>query len=503
MIAGSLPRMDFLILSPPVTPPSEPPCGAFLLAAGLTARGFDAGLLDLSLELFHRELEDSPPATWSGINYLLQSYPYTPMHHRSVTGHLHRHLGRFEARHPGWRLTLMDIAAPSRVHDPVALKTHLETASPFASLWQEVLGPALDHLKPNKTLISLAYLSQLPATIDMVRFLMNRGITPIVGGSLPKSLVQTGHGIHSLEAVFPRISTGDGSALIQETGERLLDRLAWPRMVSENPYLSSRPIVPLTLSSGCFWNRCLFCPDRGLPFRSVPTAALEGFMATIPHTVMKRPPVIHLVDSAIPPGALRDFLPLSKAAGTDFFGFARPTKQLLRGGLLQEASDSGCLMLQLGAESGSRPLMDRYRKGLDPGEAGEVVAEASRQGILNYLYLLFGLPGETEADLRKTLDFVAQRAGHIDFLNLSLFNLPRFCELSEKADAFGIRIRDFPGEDDGIRLYWPFTSNGTDPRDQARRFLKRDFRAHPSIREITLRTPRWFRAAHLALMKPR
>jgi hypothetical protein len=496
--------MDFLILSPPVTTPSEPPCGAFLLAAGLAARGADVGMLDLSLEFFHRLFENADATTRSSMTYLWRAIKgYAPMTHRSVTGHLHRHLGRLEGRFSGWRLTLMDIAPPERIHDPRALVSLFERRpSPFEALWGAVLAPALDALKPKNILISLAYLSQLPAAVDLVRFLKTRGIVPLVGGSLPKSLSVTGHGIESLRAVFPRIATGDGMTLLDENEgtERLLDDLTWPRLVSEKPYFTARPVIPLALSSGCFWNRCLFCPDRNLPFGRVPEPALDKFMRAIPKSVLAARPLIHLVDSSLPPSALRAFLPLSSDAGTGFFGFARPTRHLLKDGLLADSAKSGCRMLQLGVESGSKILLDRYQKGIDPGEAREVIRESAHQGIRNYAYLLFGLPGETPRDLQKTLAFTLDNAGDIDFLNLSLFNLPRYCELSEKAPAFGIDIQDFPGQDQGIRLYRPFTARGVDTRQQARDFLKSVFKAHPTIREIHLRTPRWLRAAHLALM---
>jgi radical SAM superfamily enzyme YgiQ (UPF0313 family) len=323
-----------------------------------------------------------------------------------------------------------------------------------------------------------------------------------VGGSLPTSLAATGHGLASLETVFEKIVLGDGTALLHGTDTgHMLDRLAWPHIVSSKPYLSCRPFIPLALSSGCFWNRCLFCPDRGVPFHKVPEATLARFLETIPEAILVKGPVIHLLDSALPPSLLRRFLPHVKAAGAGFFGFARPTAKLAEAGLLEEAAKSGCLMLQLGAEGGSKPLLDRYQKGIDPEEAKAVVTEAAAHGIRTYLYLLFGLPGETEKDLEMTLDMVSGAADSVDFLNLSLFNLPRFSELTTRAPELGIEIHDFPGEDGLIRLYWPFTANGVDSRKQARAFLKTRFKKDESIKEARLRTPRWLRAAHLALMQ--
>ena len=84
---------------------------------------------------------------------------------------------------------------------------------------------------------------------------------------------------------------------------------------------------------------------------------------------------------------------------------------------------------------------------------------------------------------------------------MSLFNLPRYCELSHKAAEEGIAITDFPDDRELIRLYWPFTVDGRSPRNDARDFLKQRFDTDPAVRAARLRTPRWLRAAHLALMR--
>lgn len=500
-----MPPMDFLVLSPPVIPPSEPPSGAFLLAAGLSGHGFDTGLLDLSIAFFHQLLQKPTPAQDTALRYLTDTpNGYTPAAHRSATGHLHAAVSKFGDHFPNWKLTLMDIAPPGRVHHPrTLLQLQKASPSPFQSVYETTLVPMLEKHRPRRVLISLAYLSQLPAAIDLQLFLTDCGIAPIVGGSLPSSLHATGCGFESLQAVFPNIQVGDGRALYSECNdERHLDRLSWPTLLSEAAYFSSRPIIPLVLSSGCFWNKCLFCPDRDLPYHALSDQTISDFIGTIPAPILNLRPVIHLLDSALPPKSLRDFLPVAAAHNLNFFGFARPTNHLLKDNLLEKAAEAGCLMLQLGAEGGSEALLARFNKGISPAESSEVIARAAAAGIRTYVYLLFGLPGETQVDLDHTLRWAAEIGPSIDFLNLSLFNLPRYCELADRGAEFCIDLRDYPddAEETGIRLYRPFRADGVDPKEQARKFLK-TFRQHPALRPAHFQTPRWFRAAHLALMK--
>ena len=549
--------MDFLVVSPPVCTPAEPPSGAFTLAAGLCGRGYEAGLLDLSAlffrHLFSQRLSSRSPQRRSdpveaALRYLVESREgFDPLSHRSALGVLHNHLKGMGQKHPGWRFTLMDVTPPQRIHDPLALWEALgRERSPFEGLFQGPLTRALTRHRPNQVLVSLAYLSQLPGTLALVRFLKAQGYDPVVGGSLLNSLELTGHGLDLLGKVLPHIVTGDGLSLVRDRrpssakggGERLVDRLLFPQMVScdegwgEAPrgpggspgesagstdagtystddeplssaelYLSPHPVIPLPLSTGCFWRQCLFCPDGQMPFHAVPTKALEAFVRSVPESWKDRRPVFHLIDSALPPKKLRAFLPLARELGAGFYGFARPSEELLKDDLLGGAAESGCLMLQLGVESGSRRLLDTYKKGIDPAVSARVLSEAAAAGIRTYAYLLMGLPGETEEHRRATLKLLERHGEEVDFLNLSLFNLPRSCSLVEHREAFGIEIEEFPGDDGALRLYYPFTVENGSPRREARRFLKETFWPHPTVHAIQLRTPRWLRAAHLAMMR--
>ena len=80
-------------------------------------------------------------------------------------------------------------------------------------------------------------------------------------------------------------------------------------------------------------------------------------------------------------------------------------------------------MLQTGAESGSIGILQRFMKGFSPETAERVITRVSDSGMRNYVYLLFGLPGETEEDRELTLDMIRRLKGKIDYMNLSVFNL--------------------------------------------------------------------------------
>ena len=81
-------------------------------------------------------------------------------------------------------------------------------------------------------------------------------------------------------------------------------------------------------------------------------------------------------------------------------------------------------MLKLGLESGDQGVLDRMGKGIDLGTAARVLSSLRQAGIAVYCYLLFGTPGETALEARRTLEFVVRHREAIGFLNLAVFTMP-------------------------------------------------------------------------------
>ena len=491
------------VIVPPVITPSEVPAGAFMLASGLMARGVEAPIHDLSLGFFlwlfgsHGHQTGYPNCS-PALEYLRNPEEgfYTPHKHRSCCGVLQSALKKYAGDFPGWKLSLMDSAPPGMVHSTNGLcKLAEEGRTPFSEYLHHWFRKQGDTFQ--RALVSLSYISQLPAAVEVAHLLKSNGKRVTVGGSLPAALKQTGRGIELLEGCFDELLTDDGRSLVNENGP-LMSKLEWPVFAMEQKYLSSSQFIPFPLTTGCIWNRCLFCPDRDKPYTDIPGKNLENLLQRT-----SGDSIVHLIDSAIPPSGLRSILPLLKEMSSGFYGFARPEAALLEPGLLRDYRDAGCIMLQTGVESGSEEILRRFAKGFLPGTAEKVVKASHGEGILNYVYLLFGLPGETEFDRNSTLDLVKRVDREIDYMNISVFNLPEKSELTERAEEFGIQSGEYDPSSSVLRFYRPFRMiNGSDPRTEARNYLNNVFRKEPSVERILMQTPKWFRAGHMALMKP-
>jgi anaerobic magnesium-protoporphyrin IX monomethyl ester cyclase len=80
---------------------------------------------------------------------------------------------------------------------------------------------------------------------------------------------------------------------------------------------------------------------------------------------------------------------------------------------------AGCIQVQIGIESGNQGQLDRMNKRATVAQGLRALASCHETGITTFISLILGYPGETEATLRDSLDFV--REARPDFVYLSPF----------------------------------------------------------------------------------
>ena len=73
--------------------------------------------------------------------------------------------------------------------------------------------------------------------------------------------------------------------------------------------------------------------------------------------------------------------------------------------MLQMMGKAGNWLISWGIESGNEQILKHARKGAYPDKAKRALVWAKKAGIKNWGYFIIGLPGETEATIRQTIDF--------------------------------------------------------------------------------------------------
>lgn len=87
--------------------------------------------------------------------------------------------------------------------------------------------------------------------------------------------------------------------------------------------------------------------------------------------------------------------------------------------LLQALKNAGCLQLSLGIETGDPDLIKVHKPGVNLDEVRYTVERIQARGLRAKGLFMMGLPGETEASIRRTSDFVLSLG--LDDMNMSKF----------------------------------------------------------------------------------
>lgn len=499
-----------LLIYPPLAKPCEAPAGIAGLAGTLRGHGLDCTLLDANLEGQFFLLGQQPPAkdTWTkracrgvgdNLDRLRTPEIYTnPARYQRAVADLNRVLEQVGITH---RLALnlanyQDAAAsPLKSADLLQLAGHPED-NIFFPWFAERLPRILEATSPQMVGFSLNYLSQAPTTFAMIGFL--KRIAPnlpiVAGGGLITSWLRNPAWNNPFAELIDHLVAGPGERpLLKLLGVADNGRHHTPDFQDLHPnrYLAPGFILPYAASSGCYWNRCSFCPEKAEenPYHCLSTDTVMEDLATLCRKT--RPSLIHFLDNAITPALMTRLIASPPAA--PWYGFARVSPRLADPEFCQGLRRSGCLMLKLGIESGDQDVLDAMDKGIDLQMVARALTALEQAGIATYVYLLFGTPSEGVAQARKTLDFVVAHQSAITFLNLAVFNMP-----VASPEAADLQTHDFYEGD--LSLYSDFVHPQGWGRKEIRTFLDREFKRHPAVIPILQRDPPLFTSNHAPFM---
>jgi anaerobic magnesium-protoporphyrin IX monomethyl ester cyclase len=154
---------------------------------------------------------------------------------------------------------------------------------------------------------------------------------------------------------------------------------------------------------------------------------------------------------------------------------------------------AGCRLISWGIESGNEQILKHARKGAYPDKAERALRWAKKAGIMNWGYFIIGLPGETEATIRQTIDFAKKLP-----LDIALFHVaapypgtPFFFEVVEnkwfrpgtrweQVDMDKGTVLDYPDLPAEKLLYW-----------QKRAFREWAFRPGPAFTYLKMLMYDW------------
>jgi hypothetical protein len=501
--------IDLLLIHPPVALPCEPSLATGILAAELRRRGLVVEVIDANVEALEALVRAVPAdrAVTTAERRALRSRDRALQQLRSSSGYAV--LDRYRAAVHDLGIALA-LASPSGgavrigladyhddAHSPLSTADLRAAAaaperSPFATFFDELTLRVAER-QPRLVGLSVNYLHQALPALALAGALRRRmpALRLLLGGAL----VGAWRGRLAPDALRPQVTEivfGDGTpSLLAALGGQAGDHPPAPPDYSGLPwnrYLAPRRIVPFAASRGCVWGRCRYCPEAatGEPFAALDAGRLPPLLDELRSS--SEAELLHLTDSALPLAALRVLSEQRWSAR--WYGFTRFYPELVDRTLATALRRSGCVMLQLGLESGSRRVLGRLRKGIDLDHASTALRHLSDAGVAVYLYVMLGIPGETRDDALRTLEFIAAHAPYVRYLNTSLLNLP----VGSPAEP-DLRLVPFAAGND-LTLYSGFAHATGWDRRTARRFLERELSRHAAIAPILRQTPPVFGANH-------
>ncbi|MBU0666570.1 MAG: B12-binding domain-containing radical SAM protein, partial [Nanoarchaeota archaeon] len=108
---------------------------------------------------------------------------------------------------------------------------------------------------------------------------------------------------------------------------------------------------------------------------------------------------------------------------TNIKWYALSSANLITNKIIKKMAEAGCKWIQFGLESGSKKVLKLMNKPIDLDKFSEVLRECKKMGIEPQLNIIMGYPGETEFDIRETLEYLYKNKENYSHINLMLFRL--------------------------------------------------------------------------------
>ncbi len=203
-----------------------------------------------------------------------------------------------------------------------------------------------------------------------------------------------------------------------------------------------RPVrLPIMGNRGCYWARCTFCAHFwSLGVGKMRDRSAEKLVSDM-HELQERHGVrtFFFCDESMYPPTLDGLAELIPETGIDakWAGMIRFEDNLTRE-YLQSLRDAGCYALFFGLESMSQRMQDVIKKGTNVPTVWRVLRDCKEVGIKVHLFMIFGIPGETEEDMLETVNFMRDHTDMYETVQIAQFELMVGSPIWLKHDRYGI-----------------------------------------------------------------
>ncbi len=498
-----------LLIFPPVAKPCEPPAGVALLSAALKEHGILCQVIDANIEglLYLINSDIVPIDPWSKRALKNRERILSDLKDKALYGNMDRYHQRvydlnkllsMSVDTKRFKITLSDYSDSrlSSVNSRDLLKSAGQyKENPFYRFFEDNLREKVQNSDSKFVGISLCYLNQALVSFALAGWVKDnfKDKKIIMGGGLISSWMSRPDYNDPFKDLVDLTIRGEGEIpLLEFCGVKNVDKKHYVPdydFVKADLYIAPGKVLPFRASIGCYWSKCNFCPEKAetRPYSSNRASRVLKDLKEIDEKYA--PDYIHLIDNAVTPAFLKA---LSKNRfGFKWYGFVRFEREFLDPEFCRDLKQSGCDMLKLGLESGDSDVLDQMNKGTNLDDVSTTLKNLHQAGILTFVYLLFGTSYENEQSAFTTLEYIKAHEAYIDYLNLAVFNLPKFSD-----DARDLDTQEFYHGD--LSLYLNFTHPFGWERKKVKQFLNKTFKKQVSVGSGIRKNPAFFSSNHAA-----
>lgn len=495
---------DLLLIYPPVAKAAEAPAGVARIKQALQTHGRSCQVIDANLEgqlfLINRVARSESPRVKTAIRNRdknlaiirdIASFQKFDHYKRAVLESSRLLYAAGAPFHAAISFTSYKQRglAPVRSDDLLHAAESPQT-NPFYAYFVNNLLPRIWDSQPGIVGISLIYLSQALTTFALIGFLRRYvpGVRIILGGGLITSWRSQPAWRDPFSGLVDACIPGTGEQAALEILGIKAQKTFYPFSYTDirDDYFSPGRILPYSTSNGCYWRRCTFCPETAecTTYESLPH---DRIFDELEQQSQLRPSLIHFLDNALSPALLKKMA--LRRLPAPWYGYVRFTKELEELDFCMALKKSGCVLLQIGLESGDQHVLDQMHKGIELPRVSRILHNLKKAGIDTFIYLLFGTPYETITEARRTIKFTLDHADCIQYINAAIFNMPVH---SAESGAFSTQ-QFYKGD---LALYHNFDHPKGWQRGLVRQFLQNEFKSHAAIKRMLLANPPFFTSNH-------
>ncbi len=232
-----------------------------------------------------------------------------------------------------------------------------------------------------------------------------------------------------------------------------LDQLPFPdfSQFDLDHYYAPNRILPVQSSRGCSWGKCAFCSHEVYAQRKYRELSIPRLISMLEHLQQTyQTDSFDFHDAEISPERMEE---ISKAilASPSLQGslnirfLGRLESGFLKPGLFEEMHEAGVMAINWGLESGNQRILNLMRKGIRVDDAGRILQSAHSAGISNLVFIIWGFPGETDAERKDTLAFIHRNRKNIQLVLTGSFYLKTLSPMGRAPQKWGL-IVDEKGE---------------------------------------------------------